>query len=138
MRTRLAAFAVGGVFGLALSWSGMTSPDVLRDGLLFRDSYLMLFFLSALTTAFVGLRVLRWRSARTLLTHEPVAWTTVRPQRGHIIGSVLFGIGWAVADACPGPIAAQLGLGVPWSLATMAGLVLGVWLYLRRQTSLAS
>ena len=38
------AFAVGAVFGLTLSWSGMTNPDVLRDGLLFRDPYLMLFF----------------------------------------------------------------------------------------------
>ena len=56
---RLAAFVVGAVFGLTLSWSGMTKPDVLRDGLLFRDPYLMLFFGSALATTFVGLRVLR-------------------------------------------------------------------------------
>ena len=34
-------------------------------------------------------------------------------------------IGWAVADVCPGPIAAQLGQGVPWALATLAGLVIG-------------
>jgi uncharacterized membrane protein YedE/YeeE len=130
---RLVAFVVGAVFGLALSWSGMTSPDVLRDGLLFRDSYLMLFFLSALTTAFVGLRLLRVLEARSPLTKERVSWTTVRPERRHVVGSVLFGTGWAVADACPGPIAAQLGQGVPWSVATMAGLVLGVLLFLRRR-----
>jgi len=41
---RFAAFGVGAVFGLTLSWSAMTNPDVLRDGLLFRDAYLMLFF----------------------------------------------------------------------------------------------
>jgi uncharacterized membrane protein YedE/YeeE len=138
MRTRAAAFLVGAVFGLALSWSGMTSPDVLRDGLLFRDSYLMLFFLSALTTAFVGLRLLRRLDARSPLTKEPVAWTTARPQRRHVVGSALFGTGWAVADACPGPIAAQLGQRVPWSVATTAGLVLGVWLFLRRQASAAA
>jgi uncharacterized membrane protein YedE/YeeE len=126
------AFAVGAVFGLVLSWSGMTSPDVLRDGLLFRDAYLMLFFASALATAFVGLRVLKLVQARALLTGEPVAWTTVRPERHHVAGSVLFGVGWAVADVCPGPIAAQLGQGVTWSLATTGGLVLGVWLFLRR------
>jgi uncharacterized membrane protein YedE/YeeE len=129
---RFAAFAVGAVFGLTLSWSGMTDPDVLRDGLLFRDAYLMLFFASALATTFVGLRVLRALQARALLTGEPVSWTTVRPTRHHVFGSLLFGTGWALAAACPGPIAAQLGQGVAWSLATAAGLVLGVWLYLRR------
>ena len=85
---------------------------MLRDGLLFRDAYLMLFFASALVTAFIGLRVLKVLQARALLTGEPVSWTTVRPERRHVVGSVLFGIGWAVADVCPGPIAAQLGQGV--------------------------
>ena len=69
---RFAAFAVGAVFGLTLSWSGMTDPDVLRDGLLFRDAYLMLFFASALATAFVGLRVLKVLQPRAVLTGEPV------------------------------------------------------------------
>ena len=129
---RFAAFGVGAAFGLVLSWSGMTNPDVLRDGLLFRDAYLMLFFASALATTFVGLRVLKVLQARALLTGEPVSWTTVKPERRHVVGSLLFGTGWALASACPGPIAAQLGQGVAWSLATAAGLVLGVWLYLRR------
>jgi len=129
---RFAAFVVGAVFGLTLSWSGMTSPDVLRDGLLFRDAYLMLFFASALATAFVGLRVLKVLQARALLTGEPVSWTAVKPERDHVVGSVLFGVGWAVADACPGPIAAQLGQGMAWSLATAGGLMLGVWIFLRR------
>ncbi len=129
---RFAAFGVGAVFGLTLSWSGMTNPDVLRDGLLFRDAYLMLFFASALGTAFIGLRVLKVLQARALLTGEPVAWTTVRPERRHVVGSVLFGVGWAVADVCPGPIAAQLGQGVPWALATLAGLVLGLRYFSRR------
>jgi uncharacterized membrane protein YedE/YeeE len=135
---RFAAFLVGAVFGLTLSWSGMTSPDVLRDGLLFRDAYLMLYFASALATAFVGMRVLKVLQARAVLTGEPVSWTTVGPERRHVVGSLLFGAGWAIADACPGPIAAQLGQGVAWSLATTVGLVLGVWLFLRRQPATAT
>jgi uncharacterized membrane protein YedE/YeeE len=132
---RLVAFAVGVVFGLTLSWSGMTDPDVLRNGLLFRNAYLMLFFASALLTAFAGLRVLRVVQARSVLGGEPLSWSTVRPERRHIVGSVLFGIGWATADVCPGPIAAQLGQGVPWALATGAGLVLGVWTFNRRSAA---
>lgn len=132
---RLAAFGVGAVFGLTLSWSGMTDPDVLRDGLLFRDAYLMLFFASALGTAFVGTRVLKALQAKALLTGEPVSWTTVKPERRHVVGSVLFGVGWAVADVCPGPIAAQLGQGVPWALATLVGLVGGLLLFSRRSAA---
>jgi len=132
---RFAALVVGFVFGLTLSWSGMTDPDVLRDGLLFRDSYLFLFFISALLTAFVGLRVLKVLQARALLTGEPVSWTAVAPEQRHVVGSLLFGAGWAIADACPGPIAAQLGQGIFWSVATAVGLTFGVWLFLRRAGS---
>ena len=128
---RGAAFLVGAVFGFTLSWSGMTNPDVLRDGLLFRDWYLMLFFASALLTAFVGLRVLRVLRPRAVLTGERVSWTVARPARRHVVGSVLFGIGWAVADVCPGPIAAQLGMGMGWACATAVGVVFGIWLFLR-------
>lgn len=135
MRARAAAAAIGVVFGVTLSWTGLSSPEVLREGLLFRSPYLFALFGAAVTTAFVGLRVLRARRPRALLTGERVGWTTVRPQRRHVVGSLLFGAGWGIADACPGPIATQLGQGVPWSAFTVAGLVAGVWLYLRREAA---
>ena len=136
-RAAAAAAGIGVVFGLALSWSGMTNPDVLRDGLLFRDSYLYLFFAGALATSAVGLRLLRRANARGVLTGDPIAWSTERPQRRHLAGSALFGVGWAVADACPGPVAAQLGQGILWGLPTAAGIAIGVWLYLRRDEAQA-
>jgi uncharacterized membrane protein YedE/YeeE len=129
---RAAAALIGVVFGAALSWTGMTSPVVLRQGLLFQRAYLFLFFAAAVTTAFVGLRLLRALRARALLTGERVTWDRVRPERRHLVGSVIFGIGWAVADACPGPIATQLGQGIPWSLCTIAGLLIGIRLFLVR------
>ena len=132
-RRRIAAGLVGVVFGVTLSWAGMSSPVVLREGLLLRNSYLFLFFASAVFTAFIGLRLLKVLEARTLLTGERVAWEVVKPERRHVIGAALFGTGWAIADACPGPVATQLGQGVPWALATAAGLVGGV--LLSRQVS---
>ena len=47
------------------------------------------------------------------------------------MGSLIFGVGWAVADACPGPIATQVGQGVLWSLFTITGVVAGIVLALR-------
>jgi uncharacterized membrane protein YedE/YeeE len=130
---RLAGLLVGLVFGVTLSWTGMSDPDVIRDALLFKEAYLFLFFASAVLTASAGVHLLRRR--RALLTGERIDWHSVPVQRRHIVGSVLFGIGWAVADACPGPIATQVGQGVPWSFFTIAGVVAGIWVFLRRQPS---
>ena len=130
---RLAGLLVGLVFGVTLSWTGMSDPDVIRGALLFEEAYLYLFFASAALTATVGVHLVRRR--RALLTGERIDWQPVPVQCRHVIGSVLFGIGWAVADACPGPIATQLGQGVAWSLFTVAGVVAGIWVFLRRQPS---
>jgi uncharacterized membrane protein YedE/YeeE len=135
MRPKLAALVVGVVFGVTLSWTGLSSPEVIRDALLFKSAYLFLFFGSAVATAFVGLRVLRARRERAILVDKPVRWKAEPPQRRHVVGSVLFGTGWAIAGACPGPIATQLGQGVGWSVFTIAGLVTGIALYLRRQAA---
>ena len=130
---RLAGLLVGLVFGVVLSWSGMSDPDVIRGALLFEESYLFLFFASAVVVATIGVRLLRGR--RSLLTRERIDWRSTPVQRRHIAGSVLFGTGWALADACPGPIATQLGQGIVWSLFTLAGVVAGIWVFLRRRPS---
>ena len=130
---RLAAGLVGVAFGFLLSWGQATSPDRIREMLLLEDPYLYLMLGSGVVVASAGVRLLLRARAHALVTGEPVRWETLRPERRHVVGSVLFGAGWAVSDACPGPIAAQLGQGVAWSLFTLAGVVIGVALYLRRQ-----
>jgi cytochrome c biogenesis protein CcdA len=92
VRVRVAGALIGVVFGVVLSWTGLTSPEVIREGLLFQDAYLFLFFGAAVTTAFTGLWILRRRAPRALLTGERVQWETVPPERRHVLGSVLFGV----------------------------------------------
>jgi uncharacterized membrane protein YedE/YeeE len=133
MSTRIAAALIGIVFGVVLSWSGMTSPEIIREGLLFQSSYLFLFFGGAVTTAFLGLRILKRKAPPALLTGETVQWETIKPERRHVAGSLLFGIGWGVSGACPGPIATQLGQGIAWGIPTAVGLVLGILLFRRLQ-----
>jgi uncharacterized protein len=131
MRSRLAGLGVGLVFGVTLSWSGMSSPNVIRQALLFERSYLFLFFASAVVVAAIGLAVLRRVRARAILTVAPISWARERVERRHIVGSLLFGLGWGISDACPGPIATQIGQGIAWAVPTIAGVVIGVHLFLR-------
>jgi uncharacterized membrane protein YedE/YeeE len=132
MRARVSGLVIGIVFGVVLCWSGMSSPVIIRKALLFEQSYLFLFFASAVATAAIGQALLKRVMRQALLVNAPLAWSTERPQRRHIVGSVVFGLGWGVADACPGPIATQVGQGIWWAVITLAGVVIGVRLFLRR------
>lgn len=133
MSTRIAAGVIGIVFGVVLSWSGMTSPEIIREGLLFQSPYLFLFFAGAMLTATVGLRILKVRAPRALLTGETVQWETVKPERRHVVGSAIFGVGWGVSGVCPAPIATQLGQGIAWGIPLAIGLIAGVLLFGRLQ-----
>jgi uncharacterized membrane protein YedE/YeeE len=133
MRTRVAGLLIGIVFGVVLCWSGMSDPAVIRGALLLEQSYLFKFFAAAVATAAVGTALVRRYQGRALLTGDPVGWTPEKPGRRHIVGSVIFGLGWGVSCACPGPIATQIGQGVPWAFFTLTGALTGVYLYLRRE-----
>src|SRR6478672_8197833 len=98
----------------------MVDPNVIRSALLFESSYLFLFFGSAVLVATVGVELLRHWRARALLTGVPVEWTREQAGRRHVVGSAVFGIGWGVANACPGPIAAQIGQGILWAIPLLA------------------
>jgi uncharacterized membrane protein YedE/YeeE len=127
------AIGFGAVFGFAISWGQFTDPDRLREMLLLKDAYLYLMMATAVAIGFVGVRLLRRRHARALLTGTPITWSTSRPERHHVVGAAIFGVGWAITDSCPAPIAGQLAQGVMWSLFTIAGVMLGIALFFRRQ-----
>src|SRR6201999_503723 len=92
-----------------------------------------LFFASAVLVSTAGLWLLRRAGTRALITGAPSRWSRERIERRHIYGSLVFGVGWGVADACPGPIMTQVGQGIGWALFTFAGVVAGVYLFARRR-----
>jgi uncharacterized membrane protein YedE/YeeE len=132
MKARVAGAGIGVVFGLMLVWSGMSSPDVIRQALLFEEAYLFLFMGSAVGTAVLGQALLRRVRSHSVLTGAPLERVSERPARRHVEGSIAFGIGWGVSNACPGPIAAQLGQGIGWALFTLLGVAIGIYAYQRR------
>lgn len=49
--------------------------------------------------------------------------------KGQIYGGLLFGFGWAITGACPGPLFAQIGTGVTVIVVTLISAILGTWVY---------
>jgi len=132
-RAGIAATAFGVAFGFLISWGTLTDPDTIREMLLLEDAYVFLLMGAAVGVGFGGVKLLTRRPHRALLTGDPVQVRTDRIERRHVVGSATFGVGWAIADTCPGPIAAQLGQGLPWALCTAAGVTGGVLLFQARR-----
>lgn len=49
--------------------------------------------------------------------------------KGQIIGGLLFGFGWAMTGACPGPLFAQIGTGATVVIVTLFSAITGTWVY---------
>ena len=49
--------------------------------------------------------------------------------KGQIYGALIFGLGWAITGACPGPLYAQIGTGA-WVISiTLLSAIAGTWFY---------
>lgn len=49
--------------------------------------------------------------------------------KGQIYGGFIFGLGWAITGACPGPLFAQIGSGFLVVFITFLSALTGTWVY---------
>jgi uncharacterized membrane protein YedE/YeeE len=60
---------------------------------------------------------------------EEITFTDKKFNKGQIYGGLIFGLGWAVTGACPGPLFAQLGTGVLAISIVILSSIAGTWVY---------
>ncbi|MBS1496967.1 MAG: YeeE/YedE family protein [Bacteroidetes bacterium] len=60
---------------------------------------------------------------------EPITFEQKKFDKGLIYGGLIFGIGWAITGACPGPLFAQIGSGFGVVIITFISAIAGTWVY---------
>jgi uncharacterized membrane protein YedE/YeeE len=60
---------------------------------------------------------------------EPIVIQDKTFNKGQIYGALIFGFGWALTGACPGPLFAQIGTGATVISITLLSAILGTWVY---------
>ena len=60
---------------------------------------------------------------------EPIEFHPKPHNKGQIYGGLLFGFGWAITGACPGPLYALIGTGATVIIVTLLSAVSGTWVY---------
>ena len=67
---------------------------------------------------------------------EPIVFHTKKFNKGQIYGGLIFGFGWALTGACPGPLFAQIGAGATVVAITLLSAIAGTWVYGKIRSSL--
>ncbi len=60
---------------------------------------------------------------------ESIEFIHKKFSKGQVYGGLLFGFGWALTGACPGPLFAQIGYGATVTIVTLMSAVAGTWVY---------
>lgn len=123
-------FGLGIVFGIVLTKSEVVSWYRIQEMFRFQAFHMYGVIASALAVAAVCHAILRRREARAW-TGEPIGLLPKDLGRGHRywLGGTIFGLGWALTGACPGPLVALLGAGVGVFAVAIAAALLGTWTY---------
>jgi uncharacterized membrane protein YedE/YeeE len=98
--------AAGVCFGFVLSRSGAADYNFIQGMFLFTNFQLYGIIGTAVVLTAPGLWWIQRRGHA--LTGAPIAFERKALNRGTVVGSVLFGIGWSLAGMCPGPILVNL------------------------------
>lgn len=119
----------GTVFGFLLSRAGATTYDYYAGLFLFRDFQLMWVIAAGAAVGAVGLSILERRGIRTLAGGELLELRRKPWKKGLVLGSLILGVGWGLAGACPGTALAMFGEGKLGTGFTILGIFAGTYLY---------
>jgi len=114
---------VGIIFGFLLQKGGVTRYEVIVRQLLLTDFTVLKVMLSAVVVGMIGVYFLKDRG-----------WVQLHPKPGSlgtsVLGSLIFGVGFALLGYCPGTLAGAFGQGQIDALAGGAvGTIIGSWLF---------
>lgn len=124
----LAFLLTGTGFGFVLTKAEAVSWFRIQEMFRFQSFHMYGLMMSAVLVAMISLALIRRFGIRSVdgeaIAIEPKPFT-----KGTVIGGAIFGLGWAMTGACPGPLYALVGAGVhPIAVALLAALA-GTWVY---------
>jgi len=119
---------IGAYLGVLFIKSEVARWERIHDMFLFREAHMYLIISVAIVVAMISMQVIQ-RFRLKSIDGKPITYKPKPFHTGVVIGGMLFGAGWAIAGACPGPIYAQIGAGEWMALLTLAGALLGMYSY---------
>lgn len=126
--TLVMSLLTGTYFGIVLSKSEVVRWQRVHDMFLFNEAHMYLIIGVGVVVAMISMLIIKSMQAKSI-EGKPIVYKPKPFHKGVVIGGTLFGAGWAITGACPGPIYAQVGAGAWMGLITLVGALIGMYLY---------
>jgi hypothetical protein len=121
---------LGIAFGVVLTKSEVVSWFRIQEMFHFQSFRMYGIIGSAIATAALSIALIK-KFALKSASGESIAIPKKDMGRGvrYAVGGTIFGLGWALTGACPGPLFALIGNGVPVMIVAVLSALAGTWLY---------
>jgi uncharacterized membrane protein YedE/YeeE len=119
---------MGVYLGILFVKSEVASWERIHNMFLFKEAHMYLIIGLAIGVAMLSMLLIKRFDIKTV-EGKPIKYEPKPYHTGVILGGMLFGAGWAITGACPGPIYAQIGAGAWMALFTFVGAMLGMFSY---------
>lgn len=119
---------VGVLFGIVFVKAEVVSWFRIQEMFRLQSFHMYGIIGSAVVVGVISVWLIKKFNVKTIYG-EPVTTSPRKFNKGQIYGGLLFGFGWAMTGACPGPLFAQIGMGATAIAVTVLSAIAGTWVY---------
>lgn len=122
-------YAVAGIlFGIILVKAEVVSWFRIQEMFRLQSFHMYGVIGSAVVVGIISVWLIKKFKIKTIYK-EPIEFVSKKFNKGNIYGGLIFGLGWAITGACPGPLFAQIGTGALVLVVTLLSAIAGTWIY---------
>lgn len=120
---------VGFVFGIVLTKAEAVSWYRIYEMFQFQSFHMYGIIMTAIAVGVLGIQIIKRKQLKDIDGNLLIIADKEKGNTRYWIGGILFGLGWAMVGACPGPIFILLGAGFMSVALILFGAVFGTFLY---------
>jgi uncharacterized membrane protein YedE/YeeE len=119
---------VGTIFGIIFTKAEVISWFRIQEMFRLQSFHMYGIIGSAVVVGMISIFLIKKYNVKTIYG-EPIKIAPKEFNKGQIYGGLIFGFGWAITGACPGPLFAQIGTGATVIAITLLSAIAGTWVY---------
>ena len=120
--------AVGIAFGIVFVKAEIISWFRIQEMFRFQSFHMYGVIGSAVLVGMISVFLIKKFNIKTIYG-ETIEFHPKTFNKGQVYGGLLFGFGWAITGACPGPLFAQIGSGGTVIAISLLSAIAGTWVY---------